>query len=284
MKREALRHPKTYDLAARLGVRKRDVLGILTLLWDFTADAAPSGDIGKWSNGAIARACDWDDDPDTFVDALVSAGWLDEDEDHRLIVHDWPDHAQNWVRAKLRKANLEFLPCYFTGDSSPLEKPLKSTLEPSPPRDQTKPNQTKPNQDPPNPPRGEPSAELFREDLERQPAFGDRPAKRAKQETVPPAEVQAAWNEHVGTPRCDAMTEKRKRALRDRARDPTWRKCWLDALRSIRGKPFLCGSNDRGWRATLDWFLRPDSVTKILEGFYDNGKASESLADRLDRI
>jgi len=30
----------------------------------------------------------------------------------------------------------------------------------------------------------------------------------------------------------------------------------------------LLGENDRAWTATIDWFLRPDSVDKILEGQY----------------
>ena len=35
---------------------------------------------------------------------------------------------------------------------------------------------------------------------------------------------------------------------------------------------FLRGNNDRNWKINLDFFLRPDSVTKILEGNYDNGE------------
>ena len=92
MKRETLRHPKTFDLAARLKCSRPTALGYLTLLWDYTAEVATPGNIGKWSNGAIAGACDWHDDPDIFVGALVASGWLDEDDTHRLVIHDWADH------------------------------------------------------------------------------------------------------------------------------------------------------------------------------------------------
>jgi len=40
----------------------------------------------------------------------------------------------------------------------------------------------------------------------------------------------------------------------------------------IPDSPFLLGENDRGWRADIDWFLRPDSVTRILEGKYRTDK------------
>ncbi len=147
MKREAYKHPKTLDLAARLDVDRSQAIGYLSLLWDWTADYAIRGDIGKWANGAIARGCDWNRDPDEFIEAMVAAGWLDENDEHRLIVHDWPEHCENWVKAKVTKTNLSFLDCYgdvVSGDSSPPESARKSTSEPSPPRDQTKPNQTKP--------------------------------------------------------------------------------------------------------------------------------------------
>lgn len=149
MKRETLRHPKTFDLASRLGVARPAALGFLTLLWDFTADSAIQGDIGKWTNGAIARACDWSDDPDLFVESLVEAGWIDRDPTHRLLIHDWSDHAERWVRAKLDRLHLKFTEP-TTGDTK--EPTTEATVEPSSPRDQSNPNQTEPNQSEPNPP------------------------------------------------------------------------------------------------------------------------------------
>ena len=54
MKRETLRHPKTYELAAKLGCDRPTVLGYLTLLWDFCGEVAPAGDKGKCWDYAIA--------------------------------------------------------------------------------------------------------------------------------------------------------------------------------------------------------------------------------------
>jgi hypothetical protein len=106
---EALDHPKTLDLAARLGVELPTAIGYLELLWAFTAKKAPQGNVGKWPAGAIARACYWMGDPATFLDALTAARFLDRDLSHGLCVHDWQDHAPRWVKAKLKQARLTFV-------------------------------------------------------------------------------------------------------------------------------------------------------------------------------
>ncbi len=143
MKRETLRHPKTLDLGARLNVERPAVLGYLTLLWDFTADSAIQGDVGKWPDGAIARACDYMGDPDAFIRALVDARWLDDHPQHRLVVHDWPHHCERWVKSKLKTLKLQFLDHY--GDASLDDH--RDASQPAwgdPPRDRTEPNRTKP--------------------------------------------------------------------------------------------------------------------------------------------
>jgi len=108
MKIDALDHPKTLDFSARLAVSRPTAIGHLELLWAFTGKQAPQGNVGKWPDGSIARACDWMGSPGVFIRALIESGFLDCDPDHRLIVHDWPDHASGWVRAKLKKMGLNF--------------------------------------------------------------------------------------------------------------------------------------------------------------------------------
>lgn len=118
MKREALRHPKTLDLMARLGINRREAVGLLDLLIDWAIDYAPRGDIGKWSNGVIAGAVDWNGDADDLVEHLVGAGWIDRNSEYRLIIHDWPLHTPQFLRAKLKKLGLSFLPCYSVAEPS----------------------------------------------------------------------------------------------------------------------------------------------------------------------
>lgn len=108
MKLEALDHPKTMELATQLEVELPTAIGYLELFWAFVAKKTPRGDVGKWSDGVIASACMWRGKASQFVQALVSARFVDADADHRLLVHDWPQHCPNWVRAKLKKDGVEF--------------------------------------------------------------------------------------------------------------------------------------------------------------------------------
>lgn len=48
------------------------------------------------------------------------------------------------------------------------------------------------------------------------------------------------------------------------------------ALNIARQTPGLLGHNERRWRANIDWFLRPNTVTSVLEGKYDNWKPPRS--------
>lgn len=109
MKLEGLDHPKTLDFAARLDVSLPTAIGHLELLWAFCAGKSPQGNLGKWPDGAIARACYWMSSPEVFIRALIDAGFVDADPLHRLVVHDWRDHAPGWVRAKLQKGGLSFI-------------------------------------------------------------------------------------------------------------------------------------------------------------------------------
>ena len=109
MKLDALDHPKTNHFASLLGISRPTAIGHLELLWAFTGKMSPQGNLGKWPDGAIARACDWMGDPGVFLEALLEAGLLDADETHGLLVHDWDVHAAGWVRAKLKNAKLPFL-------------------------------------------------------------------------------------------------------------------------------------------------------------------------------
>lgn len=77
------------------------------------------------------------------------------------------------------------------------------------------------------------------------------------------------WNKS-GLTNCRKLTDKRRKALRARLQDPDWKDSWREALSRAAKSPFCRGQGERGWKADVDWFLKPDSVTKILEGKYDD--------------
>jgi hypothetical protein len=108
VKRGTPDHPKTLELARLLGLRKYQAAGVLECLWQFTAEFAKRGDVGRYSNEQLARAIDWDRDPLELVNALVAARWLDESRKHRLLVHDWPDNCEDNVHVWLARAKTRF--------------------------------------------------------------------------------------------------------------------------------------------------------------------------------
>jgi hypothetical protein len=108
MKREAIHHTKMRRLARYLSVQIWGARGIMESLWHMAKEEAPAGDIGKLSNEDIADWVGWTDDADRLVQALVRAGWLDENPEYRLLVHDWSDHAEDSVHAKLARLKMLF--------------------------------------------------------------------------------------------------------------------------------------------------------------------------------
>lgn len=110
MKRGTEEHPKTADLADRLDLSKWEVVGLLESLWIFAAKYAPRGDVGKWSAKRIATWLEWTrTEPERLLEALIEAGYLDRGSGPAvLVVHDWPDHADDAVHMALARARLCF--------------------------------------------------------------------------------------------------------------------------------------------------------------------------------
>lgn len=128
VKRGTPDHPKVAHLAALLNIEIFSAVGILEMLWHFTAKFAPCGDIGKHSDAAIAEAVHWRVRSGSagvatgvrLRSALVEAGFLDTCLCHRLVVHDWPDHADQSVTRMMTRQKLVFV---HTSTSLPLPLP-----------------------------------------------------------------------------------------------------------------------------------------------------------------
>jgi hypothetical protein len=109
VKRGTPEHPKLIRLAKLLGVRRYVAVGLLELLWHLTARYTPAGDVGKWSDDEIATALDWDGDPAVIVRAFVASGLVERHPEHRLIVHDWAEHADDTVKLLLKRRQRDFV-------------------------------------------------------------------------------------------------------------------------------------------------------------------------------
>lgn len=104
MKKGTQDHAKFNTLKAILKVPRYVVSGLLEELWSFAATSAISGDVGRYSNFQIAANMEWDGDPDELINALVESGWLDQDDESRLVVHDWFEHCPDWVKKRISRA------------------------------------------------------------------------------------------------------------------------------------------------------------------------------------
>lgn len=85
-------------------------------------------------------------------------------------------------------------------------------------------------------------------------------------------ELVKMWNSVDGFAKSRKMTQGRLKVLRQRIKDPDWVEHWQEALERISQSDFCTGNGDQGWRANIDWFLKPDTINAICEGKYDNRK------------
>lgn len=89
-------------------------------------------------------------------------------------------------------------------------------------------------------------------------------------------ELRRRWNETAeqhGLPAIMRLTDKRRRAATARLRDRSWWESYPQALKAIGESDFCCGRVGT-WKANFDWFIKPATVTKLLEGQYSNTRGS----------
>ena len=84
-------------------------------------------------------------------------------------------------------------------------------------------------------------------------------------------DIVEAWNELAdakGLAKVVRVTDSRRKQIQARIKEyePD---DWSKALTAIYKSKFLCGENDRGWKADFDFLLQPKSFVKLVEGAYD---------------
>ena len=109
MKRGTPDHPKVSELAGKLGVQHYAAVGLLESMWHFTGRYSPRGNIGKFTDKAIADGVKWEREPVALIAGLYESGWLEQHTMYRLIVHHWAHHADQAVQKYLRAHGLEFV-------------------------------------------------------------------------------------------------------------------------------------------------------------------------------
>lgn len=133
-------------------------VGLIESVWMAAYQNAPAGDIGKMSNEDIAAAIEWEGSPDELIAQLVKDGWIDEDEEFRLIVHDWSDHVAQFLKGAFAKHGKLFADQAAKQRAKQpakqnVEQPAKDVLSTLPPI-QFNSSQSDPSQEPPKAPFG----------------------------------------------------------------------------------------------------------------------------------
>lgn len=97
---------------------------------------------------------------------------------------------------------------------------------------------------------------------------GEKPVKVVRK-TYAVEPIVNAWNDMAGRNKGIAgirkLTEERRKKIRARLEDHTEAEM-IEAIGLIPQRPFCMGQNDRKWFADIDFLLRPNTVTRILEG------------------
>lgn len=82
-------------------------------------------------------------------------------------------------------------------------------------------------------------------------------------------------------PQAAKLTPDRQRKIIARLKDYGL-EGWTRALANIEKSSFLTGTNDRGWRANLDFLLQPASFAKVHDGGYGNGRHAAKQAAKVE--
>jgi hypothetical protein len=100
-----------------------------------------------------------------------------------------------------------------------------------------------------------------------------------------PGDLSRVWNEHRGVlPKVLKVTGDRERKARARLREEPDLGQWKDAIIKLSHWEWGTGHNDSGWMADFDYLLRPGTMVKASEGFFDAktpkaAKKSDGISD-----
>lgn len=93
--------------------------------------------------------------------------------------------------------------------------------------------------------------------------------KKKERERVQLPNLKALWNANCGSlPRCQAMSASRSRLWKLRYLEKPELSYWEGIVHRLANSEFCSGQNDRGWKASIDFLLKPDTHIRAMEGKY----------------
>ena len=133
-------HRKIMKLRRILKIKTPQAVGHVAMLWLWSIDNAPDGDLSKVDVEDIAAACEWSKSAETFVAAMKEAGLMDPD----MKLHDWDEYTGQLMekREDRRKKDRERQARYRAKKAAQRAAQKGQGTPPAPP----------PSHDPPEPP------------------------------------------------------------------------------------------------------------------------------------
>lgn len=253
-------HRKLLAAADELEIEPPYMLGLLASFWLWALDNAPNGSLEGISNRNIARAAQWNKEPDTFVEAMKSAGFLDITEDGTLEIHDWYEYAGKLIdqreaekqRSRRRRAAAaaDRLATAVQSEGQPEDRPENNQQKTGGRLHQTTPDQS------------------IQENRSLPPKGGE------SSEAAPYAKIVDLYHEICKSyPTLRKVSEARKRAIAAR-----WKEYGRDLntfrelFEKAEASSFLKGKNDRNWTADFNWLMNSENMAKVLEGKYTDNR------------
>lgn len=237
-------------MAARLNVDELDVTGRLMHIWAWADQATEDGNAPSVTKTFIDRRARMSG----FADAMIAEGWL-QVENGTVRFPNFERHNSQTAKRRaltLRRVAKHKAAVNARGNAKGNARSVTPSVTIETETEIEKKN-------PPNPPEGGRHV----------PAFA--------------SEVFDFWKETTKgvLPSVTARTDKRIKAIERARKQDGFDANWQESVRRVLESPFLCGQNDRGWKANFDWWIK-EGWAKALDGVYKFGDKRAAQQTELD--
>lgn len=270
-------HPKTRHLSKLLQCSRHEAIGILVMLWMWgLTNATREGKISCATAEDIAIGVMFTSKPSQhLVDALITAGWLEQESDGDYVLHDWSEWQDYWYKAiDKRKANAEKIKKYREQKSA--EK-LAHCLENGTPIDDVGNNglDNKNSTDAESTPSQQEQIGSYC-DIDQSANTQVETKKKRNQVLVDYQQIVDLFHTLCPSlPEVRKISDSRKRAIATFSKKYSAEEMRL-LFEKAEQSSFLKGINTNGWSATFDWLIKDSNAAKVIDGNYDDSKRSYS--------
>lgn len=92
--------------------------------------------------------------------------------------------------------------------------------------------------------------------------------------------LKEIWNSNRGSlAELIGLTPKRKKSWKARFKEKPQIEYWIEVIKKLSASSFCQGHNQRGWKANVDFFLKPDTHIKVSEGKYSDAPAASAVTN-----